>query len=145
MGGKNRVVYAYLKKPPGEGQGIWYVIDNFGVEIRTNLKQNEVFTANDGTTYNLNTDLRESESKAILYQAINSDIAKQVTTSGVVNYTDKDYAIQVARSLGYDFDEDGNINRINGLDAKPSDGHYNGFRHTAKTKIEEEISEPEFF
>ena len=89
--------------------------------------------------------MRDSELKYILYQAINSDIAKQNNTSGVINYTDKDYAIQVARSLGYDFDEDGNINRINGLDAKPSDGHYNGFRHTAKTKIEEDISEPEFF
>ena len=114
LSGNGKINYAYTKIDSQSGIRTWYLIDSNGVEIRTNLTEKDV---------------RKEDGMDAVYQAVNNDILSQIQT-GVVNYTDKRWAEEVARQLGYQWDsKTGRVISVRERDAsKLSDALYHGFR-----------------
>ena len=114
LSGNGKINYAYTKMDSISGIRTWFLIDSNGVEIRTNLTEK---------------DIRKEDGMAAVYQAVNNDILSQIQT-GVVNYTDRAWAEEVARKLGYQWDsKTGRVISVRERDAsKLSDALYHGFR-----------------
>ena len=89
-------------------------------------------------------DVRKEDGMDAVYQAVNNDILSQIQT-GVVNYTDKRWAEEVARQLGYQWDsKTGRVISVRERDAsKLSDALYHGFATT--TIGSKEVTESDQF
>ena len=126
MYGQGKVNYAYTKLNAATGVRTWYMIDSYGVEINTRVKES---------------DLSEKADRGIVYETLNKSIADQMK-EGHVSYTDPKWALTVARQLGYQIDEKtGMVVKVRGKDVtKVSDALYHGFR-TEKFEDEKEQKE----
>ena len=121
---ETKVNYAYLKLDTLTGKRSWFMIDSHGVEIRTNIQESEM---------PLNTEKNE------IYKTIHNTIADQIAT-GQVQYTDRKWALTVARQLGYEIDaESGRVVKVRGKDIDTLDGAlYHGFAEKMVGQKEEE-------